>query len=67
MLPLLSQWSTSKDQGLLVGLSFAGVGLANAATYPMAGLMCEYSGWKSIFYYAGINRMLLKIPNPVTY
>jgi ACS family sodium-dependent inorganic phosphate cotransporter-like MFS transporter 5 len=53
ILIVLRRWTTAKDQGLLVGLAFAGGGLANAATYPMAGLMCEYSGWRSIFYYAG--------------
>ena len=53
VLPLLRRWTTSKEQGLLVGLAFAGCALANAATYPMAGLMCNYSGWRSIFYYAG--------------
>nr|CAH0105935.1 unnamed protein product [Daphnia galeata] len=53
VLPLLRRWTTSKEQGLLVGLAFAGAGLANAATYPMAGLMCNYSGWRSIFYYTG--------------
>jgi len=53
VLPLLRRWTTAKEQGLLVGLAFAGAALANAATYPMAGLMCEYSGWRSIFYYAG--------------
>lgn len=64
---MLNQWTTVKDQGLLVGLSLAGVGLANAATYPMAGLMCKYSGWKSIFYYAGmkimINELYTVLPN----
>uniref|UniRef100_A0A0P5XE04 Sialin n=1 Tax=Daphnia magna TaxID=35525 RepID=A0A0P5XE04_9CRUS len=54
VLPLLRRWTTSKEQGLLVGLAFAGVGLANAATYPMTGLICELSGWRSIFYFCGI-------------
>ncbi|EFX89865.1 hypothetical protein DAPPUDRAFT_309475 [Daphnia pulex] len=53
VLPLLRRWTTAKEQGLLVGLAFAGAALANAATYPMAGLMCKYSGWRSIFYFAG--------------
>jgi len=50
---MLNRWKTEREQGLLVGLSFAGIGIANSVTYPISGLLCEYSGWQSIFYFAG--------------
>lgn len=53
ILPLMIGWTTAKEQGFLVGLASSGVGLANSVTYPIAGLLCKYSGWRSIFYFAG--------------
>ena len=53
MLPLLSHWMTPHEQGLLMSLSFAGVGIGNAATYPISGFLCKYGGWKLIFYCPG--------------
>ena len=54
MLPMLTNWTTAKEQGLLTSIAFAGVGVANSATYPISGFLCQYSGWRSIFYVAGI-------------
>ena len=53
ILPLMIGWTTAKEQGFLVGLASSGVGLANAVTYPIAGLLCKYGGWRTIFYFAG--------------
>ena len=57
ILPLMIGWTTAKEQGFLVGLASSGVGLANSVTYPIAGLLCKYSGWRSIFYFAGIQTL----------
>ena len=54
ILPLLNNWKTIKEQGLLFGLAFSGSSLGRAATYPLAGFVCEYlGGWESIFYLSG--------------
>ncbi len=53
MLPLLTRWTTTQEQGILVGISSAGVGIANSVTYPISGFLCEYGGWKLIFYFGG--------------
>jgi MFS family permease len=54
MLPMLTRWTTIQEQGLLVGIATAGIGVANSVTYPISGLLCQYGGWKSIFYFGGI-------------
>jgi len=53
ILPLLAHWSDPKDQGLLIGLCYAGFNIGNVAINPMIGLLCEYTGWEYIFYAAG--------------
>ena len=54
ILPLLNNWKTTKEQGLLFGLAFAGASFSRAVTYPIAGFACEYlGGWESIFYLTG--------------
>ena len=52
-LPLLTRWTSTQEQGLLVGIASAGIGIANSVTYPISGLLCQYGGWKSIFYFGG--------------
>ncbi|XP_046436871.1 sialin-like [Daphnia pulex] len=58
MLPMLTRWTTTQEQGLLVGIATAGIGVANSVTYPISGLLCQYGGWKSIFYFGGTCGML---------
>ena len=53
MLPLLTHWTTTQEQGLLVGISSTGVGIANSVTYPISGFLCKYGDWKLIFYFGG--------------
>ncbi|KAK4022974.1 hypothetical protein OUZ56_008416 [Daphnia magna] len=53
MLPMLTRWTTTQEQGLLMGIASAGIGLANSVTYPISGLLCQHGGWKAIFYFGG--------------
>ncbi|XP_045027408.1 sialin-like [Daphnia magna] len=52
-LPLLTRWTTTQEQGLLMGIASAGIGLANSVTHPISGLLCQHGGWKAIFYFGG--------------
>ncbi|KAI9555754.1 hypothetical protein GHT06_018269 [Daphnia sinensis] len=52
-IPMLTRWTTTQEQGLLVGIASAGIGLANSVTYPISGLLCQHGGWKAIFYFGG--------------
>lgn len=53
IMPLVTSWITPREQGLIVGLAYAGINLANAATYPITAAVCSSFGWRSIFYLAG--------------
>lgn len=52
-LPMLTRWTTTQEQGLLMGIASAGIGLANSVTHPISGLLCQHGGWKAIFYFGG--------------
>jgi len=52
-LNVVRYWASPKDQGLLVGISMGGISIANALINPISATVCYYSGWHSIFYFAG--------------
>ena len=58
---LMKNWVSAKDQGLLVGISMGGMSVANAVSNPIGAAICNYGGWRSIFYLPGNTNSLLLV------
>lgn len=54
MLTMWAVWAPPLERGLLTGVSYAGAQIGNVIVMPLAGFLCKYSGWPSIFYILGV-------------
>ncbi|KAK7110181.1 hypothetical protein V1264_014101 [Littorina saxatilis] len=50
---LWANWAPPLESSKLGSFSYSGSQLGNVMTFPIAGLLCEYLGWPSIFYFLG--------------
>ncbi|CAL8074359.1 unnamed protein product [Orchesella dallaii] len=50
---LATRWCADMERSFLLGVTYAGFGLATAIVYPIAAFFCENVGWEYIFYFAG--------------
>ncbi|ODN06087.1 Sialin [Orchesella cincta] len=50
---LATRWCADMERSFLLGITYAGFGLATAIVYPIAAFFCENMGWEWIFYFAG--------------
>uniref|UniRef100_A0A915B003 Major facilitator superfamily (MFS) profile domain-containing protein n=1 Tax=Parascaris univalens TaxID=6257 RepID=A0A915B003_PARUN len=48
-----SRWAYYKQNGMFVSCLVAYLQLSPAVTMPVSGVLCEYSGWQSVFYVHG--------------
>lgn len=47
-----AKWAPPMERTKLVGLTYAGSQIGNVITFPISGILCQYS-WKAIFYAFG--------------
>lgn len=50
---LSSRWFADIERGSMLGIVYAGFGVATAMTYPISAFFCEFLGWDYLFYFAG--------------
>ncbi|XP_014667998.1 PREDICTED: vesicular glutamate transporter 3-like [Priapulus caudatus] len=49
-----SEWAPPLERSMLVAYSYAGNQAGNILALPMSGLLCDWLGWESIFFFFGI-------------
>lgn len=50
---LATRWCADMERSFLLGITYAGFGLATAIVYPISAFFCEHMSWEWIFYFAG--------------
>jgi predicted MFS family arabinose efflux permease len=54
MSSLSSRWYADVERSSMMGIAYAGFGLATAVAYPISAFFCEFTGWPELFYFAGM-------------
>ncbi|XP_065208381.1 vesicular glutamate transporter 2-like [Planococcus citri] len=53
-LELLSRWAPLRERSRIMSLSFCGIYIGVAVSYPICGIIATYLGWQAVFYFSGI-------------
>ncbi|XP_034938463.1 putative inorganic phosphate cotransporter isoform X2 [Chelonus insularis] len=51
---LLSKWVPPRERGRLGSLTYSGAQFGTVVSYPISGLLVQYMGWRSVFYFFGV-------------